>query len=408
MRFVVLLLCGLTVASCSRSTNPALILPSSPGGPLVSVSGRQLPLFASLTKAPVYKLLYTFKGGKDASGPGPLVQLNGALYGSSEFGGGGAGTVFAVTTSGKEHVVYNFPGGYGAYVGGSKLTALGGALYGTTIDGGANALGTIFSVTMSGKLRWLYSFKGGKDGAQPTSNLAALNGSLYGLTYDGDIGTVYRVSRSGAERVIYTFQPGPSALEPQGELVAINGIMYGTAAGGKDFNGAIFSVTTSGVERTIYNFKGGTAGSLPFALVALGNELYGTTLYGGANPDACEGKGCGIVFKMALSGNGERTLHVFQGSPGDAAWPSGGLLFINTTLYGTSLLGGSGNCESSAGCGAAFAVDTAGNERVLYSFKGGEDGEQPSGGLISENGALYGTTFKGGSSYSGVFYRISP
>jgi uncharacterized repeat protein (TIGR03803 family) len=357
-------------------------------------------------------VLYTFKNYEDASEPGPLLEFKGGLYGSSDNGGDSdSGTVFAVTTAGKERVVYDFKGGYSALQGGSsRLTALNGALYGTTLSGGGGSnSGTIFSISPKGKLRWVYAFQGGKDGSNPGSNVVALNGALYGVTNSGGAygdGTVYTVSTSGKERVLYSFKPRYDASKPWGELIAVNGVLYGTAGGGKHNSGAIFSVTTSGKERVIYDFKGGTAGSNPNSLLFLNNILYGTLRYGGAKPNACY-QGCGIVFKVSLSGQGEHAVHIFQGPPGDAAYP-GPLLAINGSIYGNGWIGGSGRCSSSLSCGAVYAIDSKGNERIIHNFAGGKDGENPSGPLVLVNGYLYGTTFRGGSSFSGTFYRVLP
>jgi uncharacterized repeat protein (TIGR03803 family) len=71
-----------------------------------------------------------------------------------------------------------------------------GTLYGTTPQGGASA-GTVFEVSTSGKERVLYSFKGVPDGAYPGAGLVDVNGVLYGTTTNGGVsnaGTVFKVS----------------------------------------------------------------------------------------------------------------------------------------------------------------------------------------------------------------------
>ena len=66
--------------------------------------------------------------------------------------------------------------------------APGGALYGTTYNGGISAQGTVFSLAppASSVGAWtetqLYLFKNGTDGAWPTAIVRAPNGVLYGLT----------------------------------------------------------------------------------------------------------------------------------------------------------------------------------------------------------------------------------
>jgi hypothetical protein len=84
--------------------------------------------------------------------------LNGKLYGTTLFGGGhgkfgGWGTVFEVSTLGKERVlcVLHRIGGYptdGSFPQ-AALIAANGALYGTTLTGGAHYYdGTVFSVRL--------------------------------------------------------------------------------------------------------------------------------------------------------------------------------------------------------------------------------------------------------------------
>jgi uncharacterized repeat protein (TIGR03803 family) len=57
-----------------------------------------------------------------------------------------------------------------------------------------------------------------------------------------------------------------------------------------------------------------------------------------------------------------------------------------------------------AGSALAASVET-----VLHSFAGGSDGADPEAGLIAdEHGALYGTTFAGGSSNNGTVFKLTP
>lgn len=104
----------------------------------------------SVTTSGVGRVLHRFGHGSDGSDPeGPLLDVNGTLYGTTYNSGvSGPGTVFTMTTSGKERVLYTFRGGS---TDGSNpeaaLVDLNGALYGTTYYGGANNRGTVFSLT---------------------------------------------------------------------------------------------------------------------------------------------------------------------------------------------------------------------------------------------------------------------
>lgn len=113
---------------------------------------------------------------------------------------GGCGTVFRVTTSGAETLLHSFGStpedGQNPYL--ESLINVNGKLYGTTSSGGANGHGTIFRITKSGAETVLYSFGGGSgDGAYPFSGLVKVNGTLYGTTYRGGahgFGTFFSLS----------------------------------------------------------------------------------------------------------------------------------------------------------------------------------------------------------------------
>jgi uncharacterized repeat protein (TIGR03803 family) len=95
----------------------------------------------------------------------------------------------------KEMVLYNFTGGTDGAAPDDDLIDVNGTLYGTTGGGGTATSGTVFSITPSGKEAVLYSFKGGKtDGAHPYAGLTNVNGTLYGTTPYGGVygyGTVF-------------------------------------------------------------------------------------------------------------------------------------------------------------------------------------------------------------------------
>ncbi|HZV76731.1 MAG TPA: choice-of-anchor tandem repeat GloVer-containing protein [Candidatus Babeliales bacterium] len=149
--------------------------------------------------------------------------------------------------------------------------------------------------------------------------------------------------------------------------------------------------------RVLYSFgQFGKAddGAHPLAgLISVGSEFYGTTSSGGITNAACA-YGCGTVFRVNSAGR-EKVIYRFKGgSDGDG--PSAGLITINGALYGTTSYGGTGTA-CSGGCGTVFALDTNGrSHRVLYSFAGEKDGAYPMAGLTPLDGKLYGTTLYGG------------
>jgi uncharacterized repeat protein (TIGR03803 family) len=254
--------------------------------------------------------IYTFTGAPDGSTPvAGLIALNGELYGTTESGGAnGVGTVFKVSTSGSESVLYSFKGDPDGGNPTAALVAVGGALYGTTFEGGAGAgFGTVFKVSTSGKERVIYAFQAnGTDGENPNASVIAVNGKLYGTTQEGGTsshGTVFEVSTSGKEHVLHSFAGGLDGAAPMGALIAVNGALYGPTAFGGIYGGAcqqdpsgcgtIFKITPAGKKTTLYTFQGAPDAAVPYGtLIAVKKALYGTTEVGGA-------PNFGAVFKIS-------------------------------------------------------------------------------------------------------------
>ncbi len=168
-----------------------------------------------------------------------LLDVDGTLYGTTYSGGEqryyNGGTVFEITTAGKEAVVYSFGSvRYGGSEPEANLIQIRDRLYGTTAAGGANGVGTVFSVTTSGEdERLLHSFGANDfDGARPVAGLVTLKGLLYGTTSTGGFdtyGTVFRMRTSGKESVVHTFGTVPNdGGAPQAGLIDLNGALYGT------------------------------------------------------------------------------------------------------------------------------------------------------------------------------------
>jgi uncharacterized repeat protein (TIGR03803 family) len=173
----------------------------------------------SVRASGVHKVLYRFRGHSDGSWPSSgLLNENGTLYGTTRFGGSSnAGIVYSISTSGAEKVLYSFKGGSDGAYPIAGLIDVNGTLYGTTAEGGGSGCtsrynhgcGTVFTVTTSGRESVLYSFKGGSDGFYPAAELLDVNGLLYGTTVRGSCppcGTVYTITPAGVEEVIMGFK----------------------------------------------------------------------------------------------------------------------------------------------------------------------------------------------------------
>src|ERR1700722_10349503 len=96
-------------------------------------------------------------------------------------------------------------------------------------------------------------------------------------------------------RALYNFGSRPSS----GLVTDAQGNAYGTTSGGPNNSGTVYEVSPATGYHLLYVFhsKPGTDGRLPqgnLVFDSAGN-LYGTTVYGGANGKACGNQGCGVV-----------------------------------------------------------------------------------------------------------------
>jgi uncharacterized repeat protein (TIGR03803 family) len=210
-------------------------------------------------------------------------------------------------------------------------------------------------------------------------------------------GTVFKVAPDGTATVLHKFQVS-DGRNPASTLVLDGaGNLYGTTIyGGANNNGTVYKIAPDGTETVRYSF-GGSGGIYPQGSLAQdgSGDLYGTTADGG--------DGYGVVFKISPSG-AETVLYAFGGGVG-GAYPEGGVILDGEgNLYGTTSKGGA------AGNGTVFKVAPDGKETILYAFKGdGEnDGALPWAPLAMDgSGDLYGTTTGGGTG-GGTVFRVTP
>jgi uncharacterized repeat protein (TIGR03803 family) len=318
-----------------------------------------------ITPSGTESVLHSFTAGSDGAGPqASLIQgSDGTFYGTTDLGGPHEdGTVFSMTSAGTETALYSFAGGSsdGQNPQASLIQGSDGNFYGTTAfgganghSGGANGDGTVFKITPSGTETVLYSFAGGSsDGSLPAASLIqGSDGNFYGTTEAGGAhgdGTVFKITPSGTETVLYSFAGGSSdgSLPAAGLIQGSDGNFYGTTeAGGAGTVGTVFKITPSGTETVLYSFAGGSSdGSSPGAGLIQGSDgnFYGTTLLGGANE-------AGTVFKVTPSGT-ETILHSFAGDSGGSVPAAGLIQGSDGNLYGTTLVGGA------SGLGTVFKV----------------------------------------------------
>jgi uncharacterized repeat protein (TIGR03803 family) len=386
-------------------------------------------------QAQTFRVLYSFTGSPDGSGPdGLLRDAAGNIYGTT--GGGGAaghGTVFKLNGNGKETVLYSFTGGTdGSGPNAGVVMDKKRNLYGTTYQGGGSGCfeslgcGTVFKLDTTGKETVLHSFRNGSDGSSPEGGLIwDADGNLYGTASGAEgggatQGVVFKLAKTGHLTVLYSFTGGSDGGLPQtGVLRDAKGNLYGTASSGgvkacktilrTFYCGVVFKLDNTGKESVLHKFGNGAWEPAGLIFGSAG-DFYGTTDLGGNSSCDFTKRGCGVVFRMNTSGS-FTVLRSFKGSPGGAR-PSGNLIQDAVgNLYGTTYYGGTGNCNDGdgKGCGTVFKLDEAGKLTMLHSFTGGADGAYPGAGLITDaNGNIYGTAVLGGDAGDGVVFELTP
>lgn len=338
-----------------------------------------------------YSIVYAFcqkancADGSDPVG-GLIVDANGNLYGTTEEGGNGAyggasggGTVFKITPTGQETVLYSFCSLPNCNDGASPYNKLimdkAGNLYGTTFTGGAYA-------------------------------------SSY--CYNVGCGVAFKIAPDGTETVLHSFCAQANCTDGAwafGGLIRDQaGNLYGTTdIGGVNNNGVIYKLAPDGTETVLYAFCGGapagscTDGTNSFSTMAEdgSGNYYGTTENGGAY-------GQGVVFELAANGT-ESVLYNFCSNEQNNVCLDGNLAEYGVlppsgkkaTIYGATDLGGTDNG------GAVFSL-TGGSEKVLYSIGQSIDGfaNGLNSGLLKYQGYLYGAVALGGPNDGGIIFRV--
>lgn len=266
-----------------------------------------------------YNVIYSFGPypGSDGFAPDSALVIDklGNLYGSTYEGGDdsgcfeGCGTVFELSPDDKgwsEQVIHVFsPNSNDGELPAGVVFGLDGALYGTTQNGGGSAdAGVLYRLKYSKSTdKWnetiLHTFtSAANDGGFPEAPLLYHGGVLYGTSEGGgvnDHGTVFETTYSKTSgwstTVLYSFGQSYSGdvFPPQASVVMHDGSLYGTATYGGEYNyyGGVFKLSKSsdGVwsDTVLYSFNGTTGDSPEGDLLLQGGLFYGTSRLGGDN-----------------------------------------------------------------------------------------------------------------------------
>lgn len=370
---------------------------------------------ATAAFAQTFSVIHDFNPAVDGSEPtGNLVEDSaGNWYGTLDYGTDttGAGAVYQIDPSGTVSILAGFgPGSVAGYPRSGLFRDTDGSLYGVTYGGGDTTCqcGTVYKLDTSGNVTILHKFLGGADGAFPITQLISINGVLYGTTsyngVDSVFGVLFKVTKDGTYTVVDQFlQNSPEGDIPNDLTRDAAGNIYGsTSFGGATGanQGTIYKIDTTGTLTVLHTFSGGSDGGEPVGrlIIDVNGNIHGTTEQGGNA--TCK---CGVVFRINAAGD-FHVLHTFN-TLRDGQFPNTGVIDVAGSLYGVTGAGGFTNCTG--GCGTVYKIGNTGVYSVLERFNK-TDGQAPNRIALGSDGNLYGTTELGGTSGSGVFFKIVP
>jgi uncharacterized repeat protein (TIGR03803 family) len=208
----------------------------------------------SITSGGTLTTLWQFSGGSDGSQPGAgLVQgIDSNFYGTTFAGGTNSslGTVFKITSAGTLTTLHRFVGGSSdaANPNAALLQGNDNNFYGTASAGGLSGNGVVFKITPGGTYTNVYRFTGGADGSNPEAPvIQGPDGNFYGTTSDGGtnaLGNVFKLTPTGTLTPLWQFIGSPDGEFPEaGLILASDGNFYGTTYyGGTGANGTVFKL----------------------------------------------------------------------------------------------------------------------------------------------------------------------
>lgn len=413
--------------------------------------------------------------GDGAADAGVTVDNAGDICGTTPFGGQyGYGMVWEITAASGFTDYVDLHDFGGSIVDASGLPGLDGEIpqaaltfdaagnmYGSTWYGGPNSsvndpyCGNVWELTAASGYtvyKDLHDFGGttiladgqaGSDGTSPNQVAIDANGNLFGTTAGGgengninglNCGMVWELTQAGEYLDLHDFgnvilsngsnitdgynSPGGVVFDPAGN-------MYGNAShGGANGDGMVWELTAAS-GYTVYNDLhdfGATNlpepdGFLPWSPVAIDSagNLYGTTLFGGANDTA---NAAGIVWE--ISNGVYRDIHDFGGTINfvpDGGEPQGPLAIDPAgDIYGTTQAGGQ-PISTEFGTttdGVVYELRQDGTYYLIHNFGetitnadgvAGPDGSSATGIGFDSQWNLYGGTYSGGPNKpSGVTY----
>lgn len=360
--------------------------------------------------------LHSFDGPNGANPRGTLLQAtDGYLYGTTQTGGtngvatGGDGTIYRISPAGEFQILASLLGTSGSAPQSPLIQAHDGVLYGTAAEGGVENLGAVFKWSPDGQYSTVLLFTGDQ-GGMPNGLMQSPSGDLYGTLYfassnsvaGGAYGGIFRLTTNGVFTAMATFNGVNGANPRAGLLLGADGNFYGTTFKGGTTGGwgTVFKMTPAGAITTLVSFNG-TNGAAPLSPLIQTEDgaLYGTTSAGGIGFNGIPYTGFGTVFRIAADGTFS-TVAFFGGTNGSYLATGALVKASDGALYGTTQRGGTYQA------GTVYRISSAGVLSTLVSFSP-LDGSEPASGLVqASDGNLYVVTATGGKYDRGTVCQI--
>lgn len=407
-------------------------------------------LSAGAATASTSTLLYRFKGGTDGSNPDQELVMgkNGILYGITPNGApGGVSRIFSLTppalgkTAWTKQTLHTFTNpAEGTLPRGPLAIDSSGALYGVTqYDGGGSGClygcGTIFKLTppTTAKGSWvlntLHNFVATDGGGAIPLSAPVLdkNGVLYGTAFYGGLynnGVVYRLSPPAPKKtawtktVLYRFRGGNDGTAPMTLTRSeVDGKLYGST----EVGGVVFMLAPPAAGKTawtrviIHRATGGLDDGPPIGQLTVdkSGNLYGA-LDAGTNKDGTITTETIVKFVPPSPSQTAWTKSVLysfrETDSSNARRPNGGIIFDKLgNICGTAAWDSIGEKGTVFKLTKPSSTKASWTYTLLHQFKG-TDGAMPQAGVISDStGILYGTTSSdGGYGNTGTIFKVVP
>ncbi|MBQ0957398.1 hypothetical protein KAK06_00375 [Ideonella sp. 4Y11] len=372
-------------------------------GATAAVAGTARAHAADLQPTPLYAIT---PGGGSVPNGAPCVGGDGALYGTFMHGGsGGLGLLYRLTLEGTytELAGLVYQQGLGVSASSPCSLAEDGALWSSTMFGGAPGNGTLMRWSAADGLRFLLP-GGGEPGAPALLRARLqLDGPwLYGLA-DSRVGgggsCLYRSRLVHPRRTEVLFEPDVHSTGAcrSGPLRLPDGTLVFTTTRVLDRGGALLRLDPRrGSVELLHAWRS----SAPRGELLLDAEgwLWGVVT-------AHRGRHLGQVWRFHLQRRRMQRVHAFTGGE-DGAYPCGGLTrHADGSLWGLTNGGG----DPVMPRGTVYRIGVDGGYAVVHRFSEGDPcGYSPLEALCAApDGSMVGTTDSGGAHGLGAFFRLA-